>query len=543
MKKLATSIFTLLTCLPLLIFSQNVRMVKDLNPGSPDGFPLNDAKTGLLANLDTVLIFVAAGKGNSTLICRSDGGPSINTIALLPPFTDSDKMESFAVADGLFWFLVNRDATADLYSTDGTLAGTKLRYQMPTAHFSKIRAFAGGVVFHEIIDSTDHFLTHFDPSKNAAARVSQFNSFAGILDLAVRDTTIFGIGCAEKSKPERYLFKSNGQIENLDTIVLLNSGTETNAGIFLTPVGDRLFFFFQKNGETKKLWVSDGSAAGTVGVKTMDTNVIPTLYSQGIVVDFNGKFVFRGKSSNSATGIELWKSDGTANGTDLIRDIVAGNGSSSPRNLTILDGKLFFTATNAAGNDRIWETNLTTAGTKMVLPDFTNAETHGAGLTIYQDSLAFGAFKDSLGSELMFCKGTDASLKIVSNESQPDDKDFAPSNLVAAGHLLFFVAGKAGFGRELWVYNSSFKPIIPTQNIENQPVLKISPNPGSSFFQIDLPSETTGFLRVFSADGRLFLEKETAGTTVLETENWPTGRYFLQFLNEKIVANGVWIKF
>ena len=48
-------------------------------------------------------------------------------------------------------------------------------------------------------------------------------------------------------------------------------------------------------------------------------------------------------------GVELWSTDGTFAGTTLVRDIYAGTFSSSPSNLTVFNGKLYFTAQEPTG--------------------------------------------------------------------------------------------------------------------------------------------------------------------------------------------------
>ena len=49
------------------------------------------------------------------------------------------------------------------------------------------------------------------------------------------------------------------------------------------------------------------------------------------------------RASDPNSGWELWKSDGTASGTVLINDIQHGELSSTPRNLTNVNGTLYFT--------------------------------------------------------------------------------------------------------------------------------------------------------------------------------------------------------
>ena len=51
---------------------------------------------------------------------------------------------------------------------------------------------------------------------------------------------------------------------------------------------------------------------------------------------------------DAAHGMELWKSDGTAAGTVLVKDINPGTASSIPSFLTNVNGTLFFTANDGA---------------------------------------------------------------------------------------------------------------------------------------------------------------------------------------------------
>ncbi|MDA1179582.1 MAG: hypothetical protein O2931_12380, partial [Planctomycetota bacterium] len=48
--------------------------------------------------------------------------------------------------------------------------------------------------------------------------------------------------------------------------------------------------------------------------------------------------------NDGTTGDELWKTDGTDNGTMQIKDILPGDNSSSPWSLTNVDGTLYFVA-------------------------------------------------------------------------------------------------------------------------------------------------------------------------------------------------------
>src|SRR5437588_9403444 len=62
-------------------------------------------------------------------------------------------------------------------------------------------------------------------------------------------------------------------------------------------------------------------------------------------------------------GRELWQTDGTPQGTSLVKDINRGPGSSNPQNLTAVGNLMFFTATDPSGRNSLWRSDGTPAGT------------------------------------------------------------------------------------------------------------------------------------------------------------------------------------
>src|SRR5262245_34728643 len=75
----------------------------------------------------------------------------------------------------------------------------------------------------------------------------------------------------------------------------------------------------------------------------------------------NGLLYF--EANDAIHGYELWKSDGTAAGTAIVKDINPGTGSSNPFNLTNVNGTLFFTANDGTNHQQLWKSDGTAAGT------------------------------------------------------------------------------------------------------------------------------------------------------------------------------------
>ncbi len=71
-------------------------------------------------------------------------------------------------------------------------------------------------------------------------------------------------------------------------------------------------------------------------------------------------------ANDGTNGDELWRSDGTGAGTQLVKDIFPGASNSYPRFLTNLEGTLYFSAYDVTNGRELWKSNGTEAGTLLV---------------------------------------------------------------------------------------------------------------------------------------------------------------------------------
>jgi ELWxxDGT repeat protein len=121
----------------------------------------------------------------------------------------------------------------------------------------------------------------------------------------------------------------------------------------LVNVNGVLFFSATDGYHDYELWKSDGTAAGTVLVKDINPGIAGSNPQNLTAV--NGTAFF--SASDGTNGSELWKSDGTAAGTILVKDINPGSGSSYPQNLTNVNGTLFFTANDGTHGTELWKSD------------------------------------------------------------------------------------------------------------------------------------------------------------------------------------------
>jgi ELWxxDGT repeat protein len=92
---------------------------------------------------------------------------------------------------------------------------------------------------------------------------------------------------------------------------------------------------------------------------------------------FNGKFYFAADDSQATNtggidaGKELWVSDGTPEGTVLLKDLDGSADSSNPNNFFELNNKLYFNAANTGADTySVYTTDGTEAGTTVINDDF-----------------------------------------------------------------------------------------------------------------------------------------------------------------------------
>src|SRR5262249_50382137 len=119
----------------------------------------------------------------------------------------------------------------------------------------------------------------------------------------------------------------------------------------------------------RELWKSDGTAAGTVLVKDIRPGSSPYGYPYGSnpqhLTAVDGTLFFA--ANDGVHGTELWESDRAAAGTPLVKDIRAGSYGSYPYSLTAVDDQLFFTANDGVHGTELWKSNGTIRGTALVL--------------------------------------------------------------------------------------------------------------------------------------------------------------------------------
>lgn len=239
----------------------------------------------------------------------------------------------------------------------------------------------------------------------------------------------------------------------------------------LFSVNNSLFFHISQNksgAKPSELWKSDGTKNGTVVVKKFDRFLNSHLINN--MINVNGTLYFT--AEDQIYGNELWKSDGTEKGTILVKDIFPGTVSSNlaknknfinnrasssfgpcnsdPHNLCNVNGTLFFGAFDPIGGETLWKSDGTEQGTIMI-------KYFGAGmiasfvtnLTNVNGTLFFSVNDGIHGNELWKSDGTEKGTVLIKDIYKGDESS-SISKVTQLNGILYFIANDGIHGFELW---------------------------------------------------------------------------------------------
>lgn len=477
-------------------------LVKDINPGTAPSDPTLGAAT------QTLLYFVATSAATGTELFRTDGtaagtvvydhtaGPAGTSISELSAIPSGALLaiRDLQVEDEPY-FAPSMGTTVRMLKDIFT--GTALLGSYPSG-FATLPAVAGGrprTVFWastpttgEELWGTDgtaagtHLLWDFTPGPTGTGP-SPFVPYNGKLyftqrsgsffQLLATDGTIAGTDLVyESSAPLAYLTVFNGRLHFFTATgdLMATNGTPDSATVIagnfrdIQPgpaVSGTLLYFAASSVENTngvKLYRTDGTSAGTRVVEDVVAASVHT-HPRWLTPWGASGLIFT--ASTTSEGVELFHIDASGRAA-LLMDIHAGAASSSPAELTVANGRVFFVATNNAQGRELWATNGTPAGTAIVADIQPGAESSDpAHLVGIGTGVVFSAFNSTSGREPWFSNGSTTSLLADIGRAGTDLRlSSNPRNFVSRGSVAYFTAQSAEQGEELWRTDGGAPPTL-----------------------------------------------------------------------------------
>jgi ELWxxDGT repeat protein len=362
------------------------QMLKDINPGNGNSFPILVG-----AKASNYFVFEVNTTATGIELWKSDG-TAAGTVLLKDIYPGSYSgmgyNTQFAVLDNTIYFNAYTSANGfELWGTDGTTLGTQLIKDIYSgAEDSNIKALtaANGFLIFSAQDGTRTYNTvwksngtltgtselfdtnltvestgemSFTAFDNKIFFPAGYNSLNGIelwsTDGTVANTKIFkdlshrygGVAGERDPTPFNGKIIFPGNNGNGYTVPFISDGTISGSKIVRDPqnggpsslfsttdgwnssfctVGNLAFFRAGNATNGYEIWRTDGTAANTVMVKDIAPGTTDGIDEYTLFFQNNNIFYFR--ANDQVHGLELWRSDGTEAGTFMLKDIYPGDG-------------------------------------------------------------------------------------------------------------------------------------------------------------------------------------------------------------------------
>lgn len=336
----------------------SVELVSDIYQGKD-----NNSSPTQLTNVNGTLYFVASDSVAGKELWRINGPVAERVADIWPGDLSSGPDKLTAVGDKLFFTARDSSNRLCLWVTDRNSLGV-----------TKLNVFNSEAMVERTVFNEELYFT-----ADAAAADQQFNV---------------------------ELWKSNGSPATLVADINSRGGSYPAD---LTAVGNSLFFAANRYPEGRELFAYD-TIQGVRLVKELPSNPLSVDLSPDNLTNLNGTLFFTATDGSNGANRELWKSNGTANGTVRVKDINSGDFDSDPESLTVVGNWIYFAAAdNGPRNtdNRNWELwksdGVTTTKIEidsLLTPSLSPISSAPHHLTNFAGTLYFVASHSDWGSEL-----------------------------------------------------------------------------------------------------------------------------------------------
>lgn len=338
-----------------------VTQVADINPNG-DSEPLTPVV------VDGILYFAAYDPTHGRQIWAydaavSEGDGSTYRVTDLPaPGIRSLYGDALTVLDGQIYFPADTPATGvELFGYDPATGQTRLVVDLepgPAPSYPRRLTPAGGkLYFYD--EGPNYRLWEYDPAGNTVRLVLQAGPHGYVLPRGgVGDTLYLVAGAiAGVRGPEMFAYDTT-TIRHLEVVTNF-PGTSGYVGAGFWVVYGLVYFTAYTADRGFELYTYD-AATGRIGL-VPEVQPGPASSYPDYVVGLGGRIYFT--ATGTDVGNELWRFDPVSRTVTLAADIEPANTrnhtSSSPHDLTVIDGRLYFSASrtelpNAPENRELW---------------------------------------------------------------------------------------------------------------------------------------------------------------------------------------------
>ncbi len=265
---------------------------------------------------------------------------------------------------------------------------------------------------------------------------------------------------------------------------------------------DGVLLFAQDDGVSGvELWRTDGTAIGTYRVADICPGACSGIFDLGLRPAAVAGGVAFFAADDGVHGTELWASDGTAHGTRLVRDIAPGRQTSRPTAFLAAGGQVAFTANDGMHGWELWRSDGTPAGTQLLF-DAAPGPENGSLLPYAYCGVLFAAGN----SGLWRIDGPPANAVLLTDASVNEYGAIENFHLAYLPDCRLVFAATDEDGTEPWVSDGT--PVGTFQIADIDPVDGSIPGPFLRFgsnvvFLAYGPNTPLGVRSIWTTDGTL----------------------------------------
>lgn len=487
-------------------------IVTDIQPGSGDGLDIYAGFTPI----DNEIYFVVNHDVYGKELWKSDGTANGTLMVkdIVPGISDSSPKLFTKFNDKVAF--IARDSSGfgilgGLFITDGTDAGTHEIVTLPTSAVSQMVVSAGKLFFVDqsiwVSDGTADgtYPIPIDLNQNQSSSPYQM----------------------AKLSNGKYLFNAYGNTGNelwtTDGILagsqyLITAPNQYNP-IDLCPNTLNAIGFFSTQSDSLSfedaLWKSDGTVQGTFVLKEIEPD-----FTRGTVV-LDNVLYFAG-APQGTENFQLWRTDGTEAGTYLISNMTVDY-------LTLYNNQIYFSAGNA-GNKELWKSDGTAGGTQLAVEINPSGSSKPSQITAVNGKLFFSATTDPEGEEPWVSDGTTGGTYRLKDIYAGNNKNSSPDHFTLSGDYVYFSATNHANGNELWRTDGTTAGTQLVKDIE----------PGDIDFSPDLLVDWNGtlfFASTTSSNGEIWRTHGDEASTIVQVQVEPG--YIFQLANINNLIYGI----
>jgi ELWxxDGT repeat protein len=428
----------------VIVFSAQASEGRGLfrSDGTPAGTskiaPLVGGADGFSPVFNGALYFSAdLGDGAGTELWKTDGTSGGTTrVKDVNPGAAGSSPGGFRVVHGELWFSAYHDAHGfSLWKTDGTDTGTTFLYDPDPANQSV------NLVDLEVIGDTVYFSTYrgvdapvlwksnLDFASVQEVMSFRANSTVGNLT-PIGDLLLFSAISPESSYTGHWeLWGTDGTAAGTRSIRGAATPAPIRIPLDFQTVGDTVYFTAFSDATGREVYKTDGTEAGTSLVRDLWPGSRVTDSSPSNLTAHRGLLYF---SANDGTGTGLWQTDGTDVGTAaLMRAPIEG---------IVSFGDTLYFATQRLGlwqTEGVWKSDGTPEGTGLV-------KQFARGLPLnmapFKGGVAFTADDGAHGYEPWFSDGTAGGTVLLDDLDARGAASGPPGLAIALGNKTVFTA-------------------------------------------------------------------------------------------------------